>query len=488
VSQRLGELGTISANGYVSTDYFSFANEFGFSWSTIMGGLEWKQIYSNRLSSNVLVNANQYQSNFFQLEEGAASNIFAGMQQQRFKAGLLYTPAGHSIRVGLDGVNYLTSPNEIRPYNDASSILARSVEKDQGLEMGVYVNDEFDLNNFVGVSLGLRFSTFTNYGPGNIYLYEGRSVPTQGTVQDTISYRAGQAVKRFGGLEPRASLRINLDEKSSVKFGYNRINQYIHLLSNSAAATPVDLWQLSNLYFPVQSADNFFFGLYRNFRANTIQASMEFYYRDLQGQMVNRNFAQLLVNDQVETEVLPADGRAYGGEFSLDMQIRKIEIKLAYVYSRSLQRTPVLPDVPVVNGGAWFPSDFDSPHSVTLSAFWKAKKTVTYSMNFVYRTGRPVTVPVGEYPLYPSFLVPAFSERNQFRIPDYHRLDFSATFDRQMIKRDRVKSEFVFSIYNLYGRNNAFSVFFQEGAGGYQAYQLSVLGAMLPMISYNFRF
>ncbi|MEM7658545.1 MAG: TonB-dependent receptor, partial [Bacteroidota bacterium] len=212
------------------------------------------------------------------------------------------------------------------------------------------------------------------------------------------------------------------------------------------------------------------------------------YYRDLEGQVVNRNFARLLVNQRVETEVLPAIGQAYGGEFSLNFQIRKWEVKSAYVYSRSLQRTPILPDVAVVNGGEWFPSDFDAPHNITITAIWKARKSVTYSLNFVYRTGRPVSVPVGVYPIFPSFQVPAFSERNQYRIPDYHRLDISATFDRQVIKRSRSKSEVVLSLYNLYGRNNPFSVYFQRGGGGFEAYQLSVLGAALPMLSYNFRF
>ncbi|MEM7659440.1 MAG: TonB-dependent receptor, partial [Bacteroidota bacterium] len=279
VSQKLGDYGTLSANTYLSTDRFKFAGGFGFNWQNAMGGLEWKQIYNQKLSSTVKVNASQYRSNLTQEPLGAESEISSGMDQLRFKAGVLFTPTRHTIHAGVDGVNYQVTPNRIVPLIESSAVEPRTVFNDQGLELGIYANDEIKLSNFLGLSVGVRLSQFANLGPGTVYQYGESSVPIAANLSDSVRVAAGEVVQRFTGFEPRVSLRANIDEKTSVKLGYNRMYQYVHLLSNSAAATPVDLWQLSNTYFPAQSAHNYFFGVYRNFRSNTIQASMEFYYR-----------------------------------------------------------------------------------------------------------------------------------------------------------------------------------------------------------------
>ena len=458
-TQKIGELGKLSFTGYASNDVFNFNRQFGYSWQTVMGGLNWKQIYYKGWSSTVQLNHSRYQSSFFTSNDPESFQATSGLSQTQFKAYGLVPTGPHTLQFGLESIWYNIRDNDLEPYGAQSVILPRSVEKDQGLEVGLFVNDEWEINNYLSLDMGLRLSGFSNLGPISYFQY-AEGVPREAfTITDTISVGNLQPIKTFGGLEPRLSLKANIDEATSVKVGYNRIHQYSHLLVNSLAATPVDLWQLSNNYFPAQVANSFFFGVYRNFRSNIWQLSLEGYFRDMNGQVINRDFAELLANPHIETEIQEAKGIAYGGEFSLKYDYGKWNVQLSYAYSRSLRRAIGVEGQALVNGGEWFPADIDMPHNITFNGQWKAKRTITYSMNFVYRSGRPISAPVATYGLDPSWFVPAFSERNAYRIRPFHRLDFAATFDRQTIKRNRFKNEVVISVYNFYGRNNPFTVF-----------------------------
>ena len=489
LSQKIGQTGNLSFTGYASTDYFRFAQDFGYGWQTLNGSLKWNQIYSDQLSSNVQISAGTYQSDFFNNEGSESSEITNGVNSLRLHTYVLAVPVpAHTVHVGVEANYYDISPNTLRPFGEESSIAPRSVDKGQGLETGIFINDEFRLNNFLGLSLGLRWSHFVNVGPGQVFSYGEGVAREVFTITDTTQFGSGEAIQRFSGWEPRIAVRVNLSDASSVKLSYNRIFQYTHLLSNSAAATPVDLWQLAGRYVPAQRSHSFSLGFFRNLRNNTWQLSTEVFYRNVQGVVVNRDFARLLLNEHIETELLEGEGQSYGGELSIQYRTARLDIRLAYTYSRSLWRTLDNPGGQQVNGGDWFPADFDTPHNISLSGQWKIKKRSSLGFNFVYRTGRPVTAPIGLYELYPNWNLPAFSDRNQFRIPDYHRIDLSYTLDNQVVKRQRFKSEFVFSIYNLYGRDNAFSVFFQNTPQGLQAQKLAVLGTILPTMSYNFRF
>ncbi|MEM7370704.1 MAG: TonB-dependent receptor plug domain-containing protein [Bacteroidota bacterium] len=489
LTQKLGDLGKISFTGYASTDVFNFGQQFGYGWRTVMGGINWKQIYEKGWSSTVQVNTSSYQSSFFDNNDVEAFEITSGLSQTNLKAyGLWPLNSQHTLRIGTEFTWYDIADNIRNPYGSNSIVRPKSVEKDQGLESGIYINDEWKINNFFSLDMGLRLSGFANLGPSSIFIYPENSPREVFNIIDTLSVGEFESVRNFGGIEPRISFKANLNELTSVKVGFNRIHQYSHLLINSLATTPVDLWQLSNRYFPAQVANSFFAGVHRNFFGNIWQLSLEGYFRQMKGLVVNRDFANLFVNDHIETEIMDAEGVAYGGEFSLIYSRNKFDVQMSYAYSRSLRRAIGDASPSLVNGGKWFPSDIDMPHNITFTGQWRAKRTVTYSMNFVYRSGRPVTAPEAVYGIEPSWLVPAFSDRNAFRIPPFHRLDFGATLDRETIKRNRVKSEFVFSIYNFYARHNPFSVFFRREGGRYQGYQLAVIGSLLPMISYNFRF
>lgn len=285
-------------------------------------------------------------------------------------------------------------------------------------------------------------------------------------------------------------MAFKFDGNTSVKLSYNRLFQFVHLISNTAAATPVDLWQVSNSFVKPQRADNFSIGYFKNFDDNKWEASVEIYYKKLENLVEYKDFAQLLRNPHLETELVEAEGQAYGGEFFVRRNVGEFTGSLSYAYSRTLRRTatPQYPDEKI-NNGAWFPSNFDKPHTVNIVGNWQFRKTQALAFNFTFSSGRPVTAPVSNYFIGDGGVFLNFSDRNQYRIPDYHRLDISYTITRSAVRTKRYKSSLTFSVYNIYARRNAFSVFFKRNLNEpSQAYQLSVLGTALPAVTYNFQF
>ncbi len=495
LTQRVGEMGKFSIYGNASTDFFRFNREFGFGWNNYSAGLSWQQIYSDQLSFKAEVNGSRYTSNFFNLNDILGSSNDTGIDNINYRLNVQYVPVrSHDIHAGISGTYVNILPNAQNPHGENSALIPRIAQKDQGLEVGLYINDDFDLNSFVSFSVGLRFSYFQNMGAFQVYDYAAGLELKPTNVTDSTYYEPGQSITSYNGLEPRISMRVLFDETSSIKLSYNRVNQYIHLLSNTASATPIDIWQVSNPYFPAQKADNFSVGFFKNFQNKIWQTSVEFFYREMKGLVVPKDFANLLGNPNIETEVLNAVGQAYGAELSIKRNFGKLDVEGSFTYSRSFRRTQGNLEGITVNNGDWFPSDFDSPINVSLSLKYRPSLTKTISASFIYRTGRPITVPSTAYAVYPSWFVPNFSERNSFRIPDYHRLDLAYTFDDGLISRRKVTTEFTFSLYNVYARKNAYSVFFRKKTdeftlkSSFQAYQLAILGTVLPFFSYNFKF
>ncbi|MEM7370151.1 MAG: carboxypeptidase-like regulatory domain-containing protein [Bacteroidota bacterium] len=489
LTQKFGDNGKLSLFGYWSQDFFRFSDQLGFQWNNLSGGLDWQQLYGSRVSSKVEVNAGRYTSDFFNAEgpEGASNNT--GIDNYSLKANVQYIPSSnHNFNIGLNGTFYDIHPNTLEPFGENSSLLARISEKDQGLELAGYINDDFKINEFISFSAGLRFSYYQNLGPAEVFTYAPNLERSTFNAIDSTVYGPGDVIQTYQGLEPRISLRVLVDETASFKASYNRVNQYIHLLANTASTTPIDIWQVSNQHFPAQVADNYSLGFFKNFQGKIWQTSLEVFYRELDGLVVAKDFARLLANPNVETEMLNAEGLAYGAELSIKRDFGKVNIDASFTYMRSLRKTINNAPGVAINRGEWFPSDFDSPFNLVLTAVWKQKPSRTISANFVYRSGRPVTVPVGAFELYPSWTIPTFSDRNQFRIPPYHRLDLAYTFDDGILSRRSFKTDFTISVYNVYARQNPYSVFFQKDGTFFKAFQLSILGTLLPFVGYNFKF
>ena len=307
------------------------------------------------------------------------------------------------------------------------------------------------------------------------------------SVLDTLRFAKGETVARFGGFEPRLSVRLTTGAASSIKLSFTRTRQYLHLISNTTAISPVDYWKLADRFVPPQGATQWAVGYFKNLNDNAVEVSVEVYQKQLQNLVEYRNGATLLLNPQLETDLLPATGRAYGVETSIQKNKGILTGLLSYTYSRTFARVQAAFPRDQINGGDWFPATVDRPHSATASVQWKWRKGWTFGTNFVYTTGRPITYPDGTYRLN-DVVVQDFSSRNLDRVPDYHRLDVAFTKDTRQTPEQEKYTTWSFSLYNLYARKNPYSIYFRQSGSRLVSYQLSVFGTIIPSGSWKHYF
>ena len=489
ITHRYGDGNSLALSYYRSFDNFRYSDEFGFSCGAQTLNLTWNQILSPNVSSSLVAGYGNTINESYTPEGVEASTLQNGPTYYKVKQNFFLTPFDrHDINAGFEWVRYLSLPETIEKRGDISEVSPQEIEKDDGQEFAWYINDEFTLNDRISLGLGLRYSLYHQIGPSTVYSY-APGVPRQpSTIVDSTFYSSGEIIQTYSGWEPRLSMKVNLTDNSSVKLSYNRLYQYLHLISNTTAAIPVDIWQVSNAYIPPQSANNYSAGYFQNFRNNKWETSLEFFYRDIQNVVEYKDLPQLLLNPYIETETLTGIGRAYGAELSIKRTKGITTGWLSYTYSRSLNKVAGSTAEESINQGEWFPANFDQPHNLNVSLSVQASRRSRFSFNFTYSTGRPIMAPVADYRLG-TIVVPHFSERNQFRIPDYHRLDVSYTVDSNIVRRSFFKGSFTFSIYNLYSRDNAFSIFFRRDLRSTSnAFKLAVLGSAFPAVTYNFEF
>lgn len=489
LNQRIGKASSIIASYYQSSDDFQFSDQYGFNWATKIAALEWNQIITPNLSSGFSISAGQLLNNFFDPLGTDAFTLENGLRYYKAKQNFFLTPGGeHNIHFGVEATQYESEPEVLRPRGDISTISPALADKGIGREIGIYVNDEFVLNQKLSLAVGLRYSFYQQLGPGQVFEYEPGKPLRPEHVLDSILVQNGEVIQRYSGFEPRLSFRYIAGKNSSLKLSYNRLLQYIHLISNSTAATPADIWQVSTRYIPPQLSNNFSIGYYRNFNNNSWESSVELYYKGIPQLVEYKDFANLLINENLETELLIGRGRAYGFELALKRRTGKLTGSMSYTFSRSLRQVEGPSEEESINSGAWFPSNFDKPHNLNLNLKLKTSKRGLLSIFFNYSTGRPVTIPTANY-FQSSIVLPHYSDRNQFRIPDYHRMDIAYTINRKAVRKSRYKGSLTISVYNVYFRRNAFSVFFRKDPEkAFNAFRLAVLGTAFPAVTYNFKF
>jgi hypothetical protein len=489
LTQKIKENGTLNLSFYRSFDKFRYSDQFGYGWTTSTGTLSWNQIYSNTFSSNVSFVYGDTENNFTYndlLTEGYLTN---GLKYGKGKINFIAQPfTKHTFNFGAESNIYFSKPETFEQKANNAINLTEKFEKSKGQETSFYVNDDVEITEWLSASLGVRQSLYRSFGDAVVYKYKD-GLPRQAiNIIDSTFYGKGQTIKTYQGFEPRASLALILNKETSIKLSYNRLFQYIHLISNTAASTPVDIWQLSNTFISPQKADNFSLGYFKNFKDNEWESSVEIYYKTLENLVEYKDFASLLRNGHIETEFITSKGRAYGAELFLKRNKGKLTGYMSYAFNRSLRQAQGKFDDETINNGDWFPSNFDKPHNVNLVLNWQIRKTTALGVNFTYNSGRPVTAPVSNF-YFGNIGFLNYSSRNAYRIPDYHRMDVSYTFTRGAVRTQRFKSSLTLSIYNLYFRRNAFSVFFRKDLTRLNtAYRLAILGTALPAITYNFQF
>ncbi len=492
VSAKLGHVfntrNKLTLSGYRSSDDFGFSGDTIYAWASTAASIKYSHTFNRNLNLDVGATYSKYDFRVNSQEPNNASEFKNGILYQSLYAAFAYRQGRHRINFGGSFINYELRQGELKPDSEISQILPVQLHKEHALESALYWNDEVRLSQKLSFMYGLRYAAYANYGAGEVYLYQPEVPKQDRTITDTVNYSAGEVIKLYHGLEPRFSLNYSISAYSSVKLGYNRNRQYIHLISNTASVSPLDSWKSSNTYFKPQIGDQFSLGYFRNFRRHTIETSVEAYYKRIRNMLDYKNGAELFLNKTIEADLLPGKGRAYGIETSISKKTGKLTGWLSYTYARTEMAVKGATPEETINGGAYYPANYDKPHTLNLVGSYQRRKRVLWSANFTYSTGRPITAPLAHY-VIDDYIIPDFGERNQYRIPDYHRLDLSMTILPNPEKEKKWEGSWNIAIYNVYGRKNPYSVFFKQIYGSPpRAYQVAVVGVPLPSVSYDFKF
>lgn len=483
---RLNENNTISFSGYHSNDGFKFPNDTTYQWTNTLGTLKWSHLFSNNFSGNATLVKSIYKNKVEGLATGEEFELNSGIDLSQVKLDFGYFGmAGHQIDFGGEASLYAIEPGDLVP-SGTSSLNPRRLQEDKAYESVLYLNDEITLNDRLSISLGLRFSHFAKIGPAVTYVYAEGEPRSEQAIIDTLHYGAGNIVQTYQGLEPRASIKYSISPSASVKAGYSRTRQYIQLISNTAAITPVDVWKLSNTHIKPQIADQVSLGYFYANTESMYEYSWEVYYKKLYNQVDYKDGATLLLNPALESDLLFGDGFAYGSEWMVKKNQGRLMGWVSVTYSRSMRQIKGATKAETINDGDPYPSNYDKPLNVNVFADYHLWPNWKFSSTFSFTTGRPVTLADSWY-RYQGQIYANYLGRNQERMPHYHRLDVA--LNREPIKKGRFEYSGGISVYNLYGRRNAYSMLYQHYYGSPpSAYKLSVIGAPIPSVNINVKF
>ncbi|MCC4211791.1 TonB-dependent receptor [Leeuwenhoekiella parthenopeia] len=485
---KIGQYGRFKASAYTSQDRFSINSDSVYGYQNIMANASYDFRLSEKSRGHALISHSRYS---FEIDyDSQNQNAFAqdyAIAESALRFDLVSKlNERHNLRYGLNTKLYSINPGTLDPLNE-SNLQPITLDNKKGLESAIYFSDEFEINEKLLVEAGLRLSMFNLVGPTKQRVYEEGLPKSDETVSDVIEYNSGEFAQAYGGPELRISSRYLLSRSFSVKASYNNTLQYIHTLSNNTAASPIDIYTLSDSNIEPQRSQQVSLGFYKNFDAPLLELSFEGYYKTSTNLIDFKTGASLFFNEFIETEALQGNGRSYGVEFLIRKEAGDFNGYLSYTYSRSLQQFDSPYGENRINEGEYFPTNYDKPHDVSLIANYRLTKRFSFSGNIVYQTGRPVTFPIGKY-IYNNAEYVVYSDRNQFRIPDYYRLDLGVNIEGNH-KKNKLGHSFVnISVYNVLGRNNPYAVYFVTDAGEVKAYQSSIFSVPVPTITYNFKF
>ena len=477
----------IYLSGYFSKDRFKLQNDTLYSYSNQMAALKWRHVFTNKFFGELSTNYSAYDYAISANNNPVnAFDLSYELKQTNIKADFYYyLSQKHTINFGAGTLLYSLAPGSLNPTGPESLVVPNILQTEQAAENSVYLGEQFELNSRLTLYGGLRYSFFRNNGPRDVYIYEPGVSKEVTTIIDTVQYASGEKIANYGGPELRLSARYSLSKNSSLKLSFNRMRQYLQMLSNTTAIAPTDIWKLSDPYIKPLLGDQLSIGYYQN--AKSLELSVEVYYKQMQNFLDYKGGAELILNNHIETDVINASGKAYGAEFLLKKPNGKFNGWLSYAYSRSLIRSESSFASEVINRGEYYPSNYDKPHAVNLIMNYKFNRRISVSTNGTYSTGRPITLPLAKYQIDGTSRL-FYSDRNQYRIPDYFRVDLGINFEGNHKIKKLAHSSWSFSIYNLTGRRNAYSVYFTSENGVVKGYKLSVFGSQIPTITYNFKF
>ena len=476
MNYSINDKNKIYASGYFGRDYLKINKRFGLDWGNITGTLRWNHIFSNRLFSNTsfIVSAFDYEINIKSANNDI--HILSQIKDYNLKQEFQWNAGTkHAVKFGFNSVYHIIRPGEVTT-SENSSYNNFYLQKRYSWDHAVFVTDNWKLSSKANVTFGLRASSFSIYGPGSFYVLD-----EERNVTDTLQYQKGQSVKNYLHVEPRVAFSYIINKNNSIKLSYVRNTQNLHLIANSSASFPTDKWVPSSNTLKPEIADLYAVGFYKNFDNNMFELSTETYYKSMQNQLDYKPGADAFGIDAIESQLLVGKGRAYGAE----LLIKKLKGKLTGWVGYTLSRTER--KITGINDGEWYKARQDRTHDISIVALYQINKKWNLSGTWVYYTGDAVTYPAGRY-VVDDQIVYYFTKRNQYRMPNYHRLDIAATV--QLKKTNKFSSELSFGVYNIYGRQNAYVLSFKQDEKDKSKTQVvsTALFKYVPSISYNFKF
>ncbi len=497
LNYKLNPNNNLFLSGYFGRDVFNINDSFINTYGNATLNLRWNHLFSDKLFSNLSAIYSNY---YYGLDLNLIGFLWnSGIKNYNVKYDFKhYVTDKVKLNYGVSGIYYDFNPGIIEPSNSESGINYRQLEKKYAFEPSIYIDAEQKISNNLSLSYGLRFSMFYRLGSSTINLYENNQAVIfnqelqlyeKATPIYTQFYGKNKVIESFNNLEPRFTASYQLNDDTSIKVSYNRMAQYLQLISNSASPAPLDVWTPSDNYIKPQIADQVALGYFRNFKDDNYSVEVETYFKKVKNRIDYIDGADLIANEAIEQVILNGELRSYGLELLLRKNTGKLNGWVSYTLSKSEQRTPGRnASEPGINNGNWYRFGYDKLHNLSVTSSYNFNPKWTFGVNFVLQTGQPVTFPNGQYE-YQGITVPTYGLRNENRLTTYHHLDVSATYKPKPYKKKAWQSEWVFSIYNLYGRKNAASISFRQNAdtAANEAIRLSIFG-IVPGISYNFKF
>jgi hypothetical protein len=488
-SHKINDNNNFESTLYYSSDKFSISSDSLYKYSNRLFSLKWDHNFDKKNKAALIFTNSEYKFSIdYNAENDNSFDFGYKLNESQLQLNLQYLYNNkHSFNYGIASKLYNINPGYLNPKNPESPLVRINIEKEKGLESAVYFSDNFNITDKLLLNAGLRYSVYAALGASTQRVYQDNVPINDATVITTNTYKNNEVIKTYGGFEPRLALRYMVTDDFSVKTSYDKTFQFIHLLTNNTTQSPTDTWKLSDLNIAPQEAQQYSIGFYKNINKNLLEISLEGYYKKSKNLLDYKVGGDLVLNENIETEILQGEGKAYGIELLLKKQYGKLNGWLGYTYSRTFIKLDSKFNDEKVNNGEYFPTNFDKPHEVSAVLNYKITQRYSFSGNFIYQSGRPITYPIGTYD-YGNASYTLYSDRNKFRIPDYYRLDIGFNIEGNHKIKKLAHSFWNISIYNVLGRNNPYSIFFVTDKGKVKAYKTSIFAIPIPSITYNFKF
>lgn len=478
----------IDVSSYFSRDAFRFNSDTVYNYDNKILVLRWRHYFTSRFFSNLSINNSSYNYKISSQNVNTEAFVLSHkINSTGLKADFNWFHGRHEINFGLDLNKYVIMPGNYLPSSDSSLVIPHIIERERAWEGALYIDEKFILTNFMSINIGIRMSSFYSFGPQTVSIYNPNYSKTRSTITDTVNFKSGEISSKYAGPELRMSLNFRLNNKSSFKINYNRTRQYLHLLSNTTSISPTDTWKLSDYYLKPQIGDQVGIGFYKMLFNNSFETSLELYYKVIKNMVDFKGGTKLIMNENIERDIVNVKGKAYGLELIFKKTEGKVRYSIGYTYARIFIKSIGNFNEEIINSGKWFPANFDKPNDLVVTFNYLLSRRFSFSSNYTWSTGRPITYPVATFHISDKLLI-YYSDRNKYRVPDYSRLDLSFKVSGNLKSRKIAHPNWTFSIYNILGRQNVYSIYFINEKDVLRGYKLSVFGRAIPSVTFSFDF